>query len=360
MKKALVRADGSVEIGMGHIVRCIGLAQELEKAGFESFFVVKSFEPSITELIKSYGFKVELIPKDYSLQQDKNALISFIKQHRAELVVTDLSTDDILNRRDEYLAYLCDIKKHDSLLLTIDDLNVMNFPSDIVLNPNYGARELPHRLNKHTRYLLGPDYFIFRQEFIEAARAGRTIKTEAINILVSMGGGDLQSLTYKVLKALSALSETEELTYRILPGVDASPYRQCILTEALRNFKGSYEFHSSKNSVAASMLWADLAITGGGLTKYETAVTGTPSIIIPQIKHQEELAKLFAQEGSALFLGPSDGVAEETITPAVERLLRDESLRAEMSSRGKKLVDGKGVERVTVEIKKSLEKNKSL
>ena len=98
------------------------------------------------------------------------------------------------------------------------------------------------------------------------------------------------------------------------------------------------------------MLWSDLAITGGGLTKYETAVTGTPSVIISQVAHQAELAKEFEREGTALHLGLGSKVGEEDIAQAVERLLRDDALRAEMSKRGKRLVDGKGIERIISEI----------
>ena len=98
------------------------------------------------------------------------------------------------------------------------------------------------------------------------------------------------------------------------------------------------------------MLLSDLAITGGGLTKYETAVTGTPSIILSQVAHQVDLAEEFEKEGTALNLGLGTEVSQEDITEAVTRLSGDGALRAEMSRRGKRLVDGRGVERIISEI----------
>lgn len=350
MKNALIRVDGSVKIGLGHLMRCLGLARGLEKAGINSVFVSKSPEPFITGLIQRQGFQSQLLASECNLKQDGDLMLHLAEQYDAGIIATDLCNEEVLADMEAYLVYLKNLKQHIPCLITIDDLSVADFASDIVINPNYGAENSGYPRSNHTRYLLGPAYFIFRQEFIEAALLERTIRREARNILVSMGGSDLLNLTFKVVTALSKISGVEGLSLRIMPGLDSSPERMKVLKEALRNFKGTFKFCSTDSNIADLMLWADLAITGGGLTKYETAVTGIPSIIVPQVRHQAELSSLFAREGSALYLGYCGEINEEKLAESVKYLLKDYNKRVEMSIRGRKLVDGKGVERIISEI----------
>ena len=98
--------------------------------------------------------------------------------------------------------------------------------------------------------------------------------------------------------------------------------------------------------MAGLMLWADLAVTADGLTKYETAVTGTPSIIIAQAEQKSKVASEFEKRGSAWHLGHGSRVSERDIARAVAMALQDDSFRREMSKNGRKLVDGRGIERI--------------
>lgn len=347
---ALFRADGSKHLGLGHIMRCLAFAQGLEKIGASSVFVVRDYDHTIRELIQRYGYDVETMPKDCSFREDASLTSKLANQYKAKLIMTDLCSVDTLANLGEYGEYLEGLKDTGKFLVTIDDLNKMAFPSDIVVNPNYGAENMNYESNKSTKFLLGPVYFIFRQEFIEAAKVNRETKKDAQNILITMGGSDLLNLTEKVAGALIKLGRTANLNLRIVLGIDYTDSRKGELKDILKGFGGTYELIEGRDSMARLMLWSDLAITSGGLTKYETAVTGTPSIIISQVAHQAELAKEFEKEGTALNLGLGTRVSEEDIAEAVRRLLGDDSLRGKMSKRGRKLVDSKGVERIISEI----------
>jgi len=353
LKKALIRADGSLQLGLGHVMRCIGLAQGLAAKGIGSFFVTRNSSPVIKGLIDRHGFSVELMPDDSGFERDLEVTSELAKQRDARLVVTDLSADGFLRSAGNCKTYLKKLKEDARFLISIDDLNVMDFPSDIVVNPNYGAEQLDYGRNSHVRYLLGPAYFIFRREFIDASGMERTISAEAKHVLVTLGGSDSSDLTFKVLKALNMLG-IQDLEIRILPGANGSSRHLEMYEQALRGFRGSFEFCSVEHNMAELMLWADLAITGGGLTKYETAVTGTPSVIITRIKHQKDLSGLFAREGSTVFVDEGDHMSAEEIANVVSKTLRDRELRSDMSIRGKKLVDGRGVARIISEIPREI------
>ena len=346
MSVALFRADGSQHLGIGHIRRCTAFARGLEEVDIMSVFVAKDYDQKTNELIQRYGYKVETIPRTCNFGEDSSLTLKFAREHNASLVVTDLCNVDTLGQLAEYRRCLQELKNAVKFLITIDDLNAILFPSDIVINPNCGAEMMPYDFNQYTKYLLGPEYFIFHQEFREAAKANRKIRKYARNILVTMGGSDLLNLTPRVTKAVSKLEEVTDLNLCIVlgPGYPDSMKRE--IENNLKDSSITYRLMQGTDNMAELMLWSDLAITGGGLTKYEAAVTGTPSIIISQVAHQAELAKEFEKEGTALNLGLGTEVSEENIARAAGNLLRDYTLRIEMSKRGKGLVDGKGVERI--------------
>jgi spore coat polysaccharide biosynthesis predicted glycosyltransferase SpsG len=331
-------------------MRCLAFAQGLEKIGAKSIFVIRDYEPKVAEIIQRYRHTVEPILKSCSFQEDLLLTSALANQHRAKLIVIDLCNVNSLANLDKYSEYIQGLKDTGRFLITIDDVNEMHFPSDIVINHNYGAKNMNYESGKGVKFLLGPAYFIFRKEFVEAAKAKREIKKDAQNILLTMGGSDLLGVTLKVARALTELEKTSNLNLRIVLGMDYTDSRKEELKEVLDDFAGTYELIQESDSMARLMLWSDLAITGGGLTKYETAVTGTPSIIISQVAYLADLVKEFEKGGTTLNLGLSTRINKEDITEAVRRLLRDDALRAKMSKRGRKVVDGKGTERIMSEI----------
>jgi len=330
-------------------MRCLAFAQGLEEIGVKSIFVIRNYEQEVAELIGYYKCDVEPIPKSCSFKEDLLLTSELADQHNVKLIITDLCNIDTLANPGEYSGYLQGLKDTGKFLITIDDLNEMAFPCDIVVNPNYGAEKMSYDFSSSTKFLLGPAYFIFRQEFVEAAKVTREVKENARNILITMGGSDPLNLTIKVAKALRQPSITP-LNLQIVLGLSYPDSIKQGVNEALKDFRGNYELIQGSDNLAELMFWSDLAITGGGLTKYETAVTGTPSIIISQVAHQADLVKEFEKEETALNLGLGSQVNEEDIALAVERLLKDNALRAKMSTRGRKLVDGRGIERIISEI----------
>ena len=343
---ALFRADGSRHLGLGHIMRCLAFAQGLEIAGLKSTFITRDFEPKVPEVIRNYGYDVSPIPANLSMAADMSLTLELASSQGAAIIITDLCNTDILENQAGYGEYLQGLKDSGRFLITIDDLNKMPFPSDILINPNYGASAADYKSSRSTRLLLGPAYFLFRQEFVRAARIDREIKKNARNILVTMGGSDALNLNEKVVRALTQLSGVDKLHLRIVLGINCTGPKEQELSDILQDFAGEYSLIRQSDDIANLLLWSDLAITGGGLTKYEAAITGTPSIIIAQVAHQADLAGEFQKEGTAQYLGLGDAVSEADIAGAVSNLLANDTLRIIMSGKGKKLVDGSGIDRI--------------
>ncbi len=352
-KSALFRADGSLHLGIGHIMRCLAFAQGLGKIGVKPIFVIRDYEQKITELIQHYGYDVETIAQDSSLSEDALLTSEFASRYNVNLIITDLSHADNMANLDEYNRYFPVLRTADKFMVSIDDPIKTNFPHDIQIIPYYGAENMNYKSYGGTKLLLGPAYFIFSQGFTEAAKVNRAMRKDAQNILVAMSGSDPFKLTLKVAKVLNKL-KVNFLNLRSVIGPGFATAIKPELERTLKGFQGNHEIIIESDNMPDLMLWSDLAITGGGLTKYETAVTGTPSIIISHSDLGAARTKEFEKGGSALHLGPISEINEDDIVEAVEKLLGDDSLRAEMSRRGRNMVDGKGLERIISEIPRSV------
>jgi len=354
-RTVLFRADGSYHIGIGHIMRCIAIAQSFEKAGISSVFICKGYEQGIIELIQKNGYAVETISKSSDFTEDASLTLESASRYRANLIMIDMSNVDTLADLDGFRRYLQVLKSNKKFLVTIDGLDKdcanasIPIQSDIIIIPYFGAGERRYIPCNNADYLLGPSYFIFRQEFMKAAKAERKISKEAKKILVTMGGSDPLNLTMKIARALLKLSRGQ-LNLRIVIGPGFNRSIRQDLEKALKDSNGNYELVAGNPDMAELMLWSDLAITSSGLTKYETALMGTPSIIISYDDFQEEIMREFEKYGSALHLGQAKNIREGDIVKTVDSLLDDAGLRGQMSKKGRDLVDGKGVKRIVSKI----------
>lgn len=344
MRTALLRADGSRDLGMGHIFTSLTLAKGLWRRGVQSIFVVKDHTVEVPKLIKDSGFTVRTIPVDATLREDIQITRDLIEQYAPEIVVADLYHDGMTADLQLYLWYLTELRKVSRFLVILDYINPLEFPADILLNAYYGASHIQYPMKGDTQALLGPSYFLLREEFV-AAGARRRVRACGRNILVTLGGSDASGLAHKTAQALNYLKRPD-LQVIIVVGMDYSTQERQELQETLTRFPGKASFLGATNRLAELMLWCDVAVTGGGLTKYETAVTGTPSLVLCQAEHQVALMETFAEAGTALSLGLGTDVCAQNLAEDLESLLGDQVLRKQMSHNGKKLLDGNGLERV--------------
>ena len=343
MKVYLLRMDASVEIGMGHLMRCLALAHTLLAKGVTPIFVCRGYSDYIEKMLQNHNFKREKLPAGCSFEEELALITQIIKDYDAEVTVVDLCYNENLKHIERYVNYLEKLRQSGSKLMIIDDLNILPFNAEVVLNPNYGAEKLPYENKNKVTYLLGIKYFLFRPEFIKVADKQRVIREQVSRVLITLGGSDVLNVTPKVMRALVQLSRTRPMELVIVAGLNEHDKE---LFSMLNDFSGKYRICAGSDNMAELMLWCDLAITAGGLTKYETALTGTPSIIISQVKHQYDLTELFMHEGTALHLGLGSEVSENRIGEAIKGLLYDYGQRLKMSLNGKRLMDGKGAQRV--------------
>jgi UDP-2,4-diacetamido-2,4,6-trideoxy-beta-L-altropyranose hydrolase len=344
VKKVLFRVDGSNRLGLGHIMRCLAFAEGFRKEGLASLFLIKDYDSIVAKIVKENGFEINTMPPGFDFLMDASITVERASNPDIKLMVFDLSHADNMAVPDMYERYLKDLLGANKFTIALDDFSKIDLPFDIRIVPYYGAENVGYKSERCPRSLLGPAYFIFRKEFIEAAKLKRQIKRKAENVFITTGGSDPFGLTIKYLKALTKLEELS-LNLKVFIGTAFSSELKQDIEQISKDFKGNIELRNG-NMFVESMLWSDLVLTAGGLTKYETAVTGTPSIAIATFQRESEMSKKFAKGGTNLYLGLATTVDEDIIAKTVRNVLSDHTLRTKMSAQGKTMVDGLGIERI--------------
>ena len=351
MKKVGFRVDGNAKIGMGHVMRTLALAGAFP-ADLELIFIVKE-EAAVVKKLREFRQELKIItlPAECSTGEELNRLHSIIKKEGIDILIIDSYSFD--------QDFLVELKNIAGRLVSIHDFAPFPFPSDIVINGNIYAPELAYEsLEGNTRFLLGTEYLLLREEFSHLPE--RRLNEKARRILVTVGGGDPLNLTPKIIKAVDNIDNycyknftnkdefKEELELDVIIGPAFDNVDEIVAV--VKEVKLAVRLHFNVQRISQLMLDADLAVSAGGSTLYEMAVTGTPAIAILQADNQIQAAETLAEKGTIINLGMGDGLETEDITESLIELINNNSLRKKMSERGQKLVDGKGAERCVKEI----------
>jgi len=351
MKRVVFRADGSSSLGMGHIMRCLAFATGLAQWGVKATFVTRGYSPKVAELIRTNGAAVNEISPDATLEEDVGLTRKAANQERANVIVMDLCNRPAVAEPAQ-LDHYHKLLAQGYFTIGITTEGKAWLPTDLVLSPYAGSSIPGSGVKGGQEMLLGPSYCILRPEFIAAAEAKRDIDENGNKVLVMVGGSDHLHLTSKIVAGLSALSKPG-LSLRVVIGSGYSEDLRKEVAELLQEFPGKPQCLEHGSDLAQAMLWADLAITGDGLTMYETAATGTPSIILSRFDSNKSVNNDFERMGSAIHLGDGTLVPAKVMAREVKHVLEDAGLRRSMSQRGKSFVDGKGLERIMAYIPES-------
>ncbi len=340
----MIRADGSHQIGMGHIMRGLACAQVLRAQGWNPIFVVRQYDPRIFALLQHNACRVESLAPDVTLADDAEQTLDLAVRYDARAIFADLSTTAHVKAMPDYLRYYEYLDTGQQCLVVFDDIEKVDYPFDIHVIPYYGVEHREYKKFDQTSYLLGCRYFIVPPHVRALAAKPRLIQRRAENVLVVVGGSDPGGASLVVAKAL-ALCGDAQITVKMVIGPCFAEGVGQQIDEILQ--RSGITYHLCHNADIHQLLcWADLAITGGGHTKYEAAALGTPHAIISQFDIEAERSTVYAQSECAVHLGHIRDVSSHALADAVKRMLTDCALRARMSHNGKSLVDGLGTQRV--------------
>ncbi|MED4877004.1 UDP-2,4-diacetamido-2,4,6-trideoxy-beta-L-altropyranose hydrolase [Anoxybacillus geothermalis] len=342
------RVDSSVTIGTGHVMRCLTLAKQLKQKNVNISFICRDLEGNLINFIKDHGFAVYVLPKIRINETDNNDTFKWYKENWKQDVRETLNIIKAQIRSIDFFIidhYGIDEKWESKLkpftkkLMVIDDLanrkHVCDFLLDQNLYLNYQER-YKNLVPPECKQLLGPNYVLLREEFIEASHQSRIRNGEIHNILVFFGGTDPTNETVKALDALALLDNN----IKVNVVVGSSNKRKDEIQEYCDRYSNFF-FHCQVSNMAELMNEADLAIGAGGTTTWERCYLGLPSITIIVADNQIELTDAVSQFGATINLGFSHEVTSEQIFEAVKDLIVHPKKVQLLSERASKLVNHK-------------------
>lgn len=345
----VIRADANSKIGMGHVMRCLSVADALLKRGEEVLFVTADDTP--VPLLTKKGIPYRVLHTDYA---DMEAELPKLWNALSELPQGPGVPEAALPQRNTFILvdsyyvtekYLAALKKRITTIY-MDDIYAFSYPVDMLINYNIYEEEMGYEKDAafaDTKLLLGANYVPLREEF----SAGEQQRTAADGgILITTGGSDSFNLAGQLLMEAMKYDALKEKEYHVVSG-SLNPHsgELQVLAEKHENI----HIHCNVTNMAELMAESKVALSAGGSTLYELCAMGVPVIAFSFAENQERLVQTFVKRGIAQYGGSyrTDGnkMIQNTIA-GLETLLEDENLRAEYRKKARTLVDGKGADRI--------------
>lgn len=352
------RADASIRIGTGHVMRCLTLAEALRNQGHQCVFICRNHQGHLADQIAKKGFEIHRLnaPKQSRLnakgeaplahaewlgaswQQDAEQTLSAFAGTKFDWLVVDHYALDT--------HWESKVAPSVSKIMAIDDLADRKHTCHLLLDQNLGRKTedydglVPESCNR----LIGPRYALLRPEFsgLREHSLERRHDPKLKRILITLGGVDRDNITAVVLEALAQSQLPREAELDIVMGAAAPGL------ETIRRQIETLPFQATVNvnvtDMAERMCLADLCIGAAGSTSWERCCLGLPTITVVLAENQKEAATAIAEQGAAFVIEMVSDM-QAVLSYLLTGKRATESLST-MSAAGSSLVDGLGCLRV--------------
>lgn len=329
--------------GFGNFNRCLVLAESFHKKGYKVFFIIHNNSIAI-KTIREKKFDYVLIPKSFSYKNEYSFIIKILERKNCNAIIIDV------REYGEKLSQKLMGKNLKTIL--IDDAWCRKAYADLIFNVTPIKKFHSYKkINKNVKLYLGSKYFITNPQFRKFKKTTKILQKKKYNIVVSMGGSDPHKLSFLVVKSLQHISN---INTKLVIG----PFFKHTLK--FKNFikkQKNITIIYSPISIWKIFQNSDIVISSASSTLFELAIQMVPTLCIATEEHQIPYAKLFASKKFVINLGFWKNLESRTIQKTLVNILNDKNLRKKMSRKGQKLVDGRGVGRITKIILNILEKS---
>jgi spore coat polysaccharide biosynthesis predicted glycosyltransferase SpsG len=341
----LIRVDASPRAGYERLSRCLTLAAALQRRRRTAYFLSQLEPGSLGLNIKRCGNEWLDADSPAGSNDDIREVVQEIRRLQPAAVIVDDA-----NASEEYLAELCGTG---AMVVSLDHLANVRFPSQVVINPLLGPARDSYEFYPGTQLLLGQRYALVRSE-IRRTRPARAQEPAALppangkgttnlyRVLLALGEDDPNDQTMALIKLLLNVPRLGKVD------VVVRSYHQ-----GLEKIQALAEANAERLEVAvepaevvAKIVRCHFAITSGSGWSLELACVGVPQLLIVQSEAHWPTAQRLEEEGCASCLGWHENVSPQTIRQAVQNLLTDPLERQAMARCGRKLIDGRGPDRL--------------
>lgn len=356
------RADASLHIGTGHVMRCLTLADALTAQGANCQFMCRQHEGHLIEYIRNKGYIVHALTVEDAEEKKPTSALANDLAHSHWLGASQ--TQDaaacapiLAAQPPDWLVvdhYALDTHWESSLaphyrkLMVIDDLADRHHACDLLLDQTFGRSEDGYHplVPGQCQLLCGSTYALLRPEFAALRPYSLQRRAQPVlrQLLINMGGVDKDNITGRVLKALYQSQLPTDCRITIVMGA-AAPWLSSVRKQA-QNLPWPTTVLVGVNNMAQIMADSDLAIGAAGATSWERCCLGLPTIMLVLAENQKKIAKGLAEFG-AVHLAEVESLMTQSLIPT--NYVKSEVLQM-MITAAAAVTDGAGAARVIIEL----------
>ncbi len=326
----VLRVDGGSDIGYGHLIRSSALVSELLTHG--SRITVATTTPRPAKDIFPDEVNILVLPA----RDDPRPFVEWLETATADSVFTDAYPVDT--------SYQQEIRTHAPLAVLQDDARHV-ICADFFINGNLYAPDLDYEfIGDPPKTCLGTEYVLLRQQIRELAANEPPWREQPERAIITMGGSDIGGLTPTVVRVFDGL----DFRVDAIVGPGCSDAQEQAVRTAATETAADVRVTRDPGDLVDRMFEADIAVSTASSTTYELLALGTPIVSIPTVDNQEPIASALRQRDAATVL--QRGADEVAFRRAVENYIDNPELRLKHRQQGRKLVDGKGCERIAAEL----------
>lgn len=335
--RVVFRADASIQLGSGHVMRCLALADSLIRAGASVEFICRRAPGDLVDHISQQrGIEVHEATHSNVLTDADTSTQALLRGEKPDWLVVD--------HYELAASWQQQVRPYVGKIMAIDDLASRHHDCDLLLDQNLqdDERAYDSLVTRDCIKLLGPSYALLRSEFAAARATVRRHVGPVRRVLISFGGTDPTNETAKVLAQLRTSHFAERFRIDCVIG---NNHPELAEVQALAARMPTVDLHVQSSNMAMLMASADVCFGAGGSTMWERCCMGLPTLAVAVADNQVPFGSRMHRLGYSYYLGdPRE--AEIDYVGALRRALDEPNSLQEMSRRGMELVDGKGAERV--------------
>lgn len=286
--RIIFRADGNSQIGLGHVVRSLALAEML-RHDFECVFAIQAPSVELQQQIRETCEELIILPACQSGEEKFN--------HELDAYIAE----DVVVVLDGYhfdTVYQNNLKQEGVKLVCIDDIHAYHFVADVVISHVLGLSKEQFSAEKYTRFCLGAEYALLRKNFLNEAKQFTCLSKNDSEVFICLGGADPLNQTLDVLKY--CVSKLPNLKYSVVVGA-ANPHKQTLSDFAYQNSIGcDILTNLSADEMSNYMQESSTAITSASSVAYEYLCTHGILYLVQTAGNQSEVYDYLVKNNLAL------------------------------------------------------------
>jgi len=340
----LIRTDANGQIGAGHLMRCLTIAEAAKRAGLDT--VLLTADRTAEGILQERGQRYRVLHTDFKdMEKELPVLSETVKE-----LITENGTESgkhmfLVDSYQITVLYMTELKKCLKNIGAIElglleDYGNTSYPADVVINYNIYGTDFSYGINAK-RALLGCSYMPLRREF---SVQPYEIKEKVRDVLITTGGGDTYRIAEDLVRRLRKMSG---IRLHVVCG-KFSESRTALLS--MEKEGENLNVYSDVKNIWELMAGCDAAVSAAGTTLYELCAIGVPTVCFSFADNQILPGKTFGEKTKMAYAGDYNENKEamyERIEKRLEELIgMPKEERQKISENLRSVTDGKGADRL--------------